>query len=45
MAGSVYQVGEQKIRPGVYVRVTNIGEPQEAIVPLGVVAALFEASW
>jgi|LSQX01.1.fsa_nt_gb hypothetical protein len=45
MAGSVYQVGEQKIRPGVYVRVTNIGEPQEAIVPQGVVAALFEASW
>ena len=45
MAGSVYQVGEQKIRPGVYVRVTNIGEPPEAIVPQGVVAALFEASW
>lgn len=45
MAGSVYQVGEQKIRPGVYVRVTNIGEPQEAIVPQGVVAALFRASW
>lgn len=45
MAGSVYQVGEQKIRPGVYVRVTNIGEPQEAIVPQGIVAALFRASW
>ena len=45
MAGSVFQVGEQKIRPGVYVRVTNIGEPQEAIVPQGVVAALFRASW
>lgn len=45
MAGSVYQVGEQKIRPGVYVRVTNIGEPPEAIVPQGVVAALFQASW
>ncbi len=45
MAGSVFQVGEQKIRPGVYVRVTNIGEPPEAIVPQGVVAALFRASW
>jgi len=45
MAGSVFQVGEQKVRPGVYVRVTNIGEPQEAIVPQGIVAALFRASW
>lgn len=45
MAGSVFQVGEQKIRPGVYVRTTNIGEPQEAIVPQGIVAALFRASW
>lgn len=45
MAGSVFQVGEQKIRPGVYVRVTSIGEPQEAIVPQGTVAALFRASW
>lgn len=45
MAGSLFQVGEQKIRPGVYVRVTNIGEPQEAIVPQGTVASLFRASW
>lgn len=45
MAGSVFQIGEQKIRPGVYVRVTNIGEPQEAIVPQGIVATLFQASW
>lgn len=45
MAGSVFQVGEQKVRPGVYVRVTNIGEPPEAIVPQGIVAALFRASW
>ena len=45
MAGSVFQVGEQKIRPGVYVRVTNIGEPPEAIVPQGIVVALFRASW
>lgn len=45
MAGSVFQVGEQKIRPGVYVRITNIGEPPEAIIPQGIVAALFRASW
>ncbi len=45
MAGIVFQTGEQKIRPGVYVRVTNIGEPQEAIIPQGIVAALFRASW
>ena len=45
MAGSIFQVGETKVRPGVYVRVTNIGEPQEAIVPQGIVAALFWASW
>lgn len=45
MAGSIFRVGEQKIRPGVYVRVTNIGEPQEAIVPQGIVAILFRASW
>ncbi len=45
MAGITFQVGEQKIRPGVYVRVTNIGEPQEAIVPQGAVASLFKASW
>lgn len=45
MAGSVFQVGEQKVRPGVYVRVTNIGEPPGDIVPQGIVAALFRASW
>ena len=43
--GQVFQVGEQKIRPGVFVRVTNIGEPREAIVPQGTVAVLFRASW
>jgi hypothetical protein len=45
MAGSVFQVGEQRIRPGVYIRVTDVGEPPEAIVPQGTVAALFRASW
>ena len=37
MAGSVYQVGEQKIRPGVYVRVTNIANRRRPLFP-GVVA-------
>ena len=41
--GSVFQVGEQKVRLVFYVRVTNIGEPQEAIVPQGIVAAWFRA--
>ncbi|WP_213997053.1 phage tail sheath subtilisin-like domain-containing protein [Tepidanaerobacter syntrophicus] len=45
MGGSTFQAGEQKVRPGVYVRVTNIGEPAQAIVPQGIVAALFKASW
>ena len=45
MAGSVFQVGEQRIRPGVYIRVTDVGEPPEAIVPQGTVAVLFKASW
>lgn len=45
MAGATYRVGEQKIRPGVYVRTENIGEAPEAIVPQGTVAALFRTSW
>ncbi len=45
MAGSNFQVGEQRIRPGVYIRVTDVGEPPEAIIPQGTVAALFRSSW
>jgi len=45
MAGSTFQVGESKIRPGIYVRVTSEGGPPEAVVPQGVVAALLQASW
>jgi len=45
MGGITFQVGEQKIRPGVYIRITNIGEPEQAIVPQGTVAALFKSSW
>ncbi len=45
MAGATYQVGEQKTRPGIYIRTENVGEPPEAIVPQGTVATLFRASW
>lgn len=44
-SGAVYQVGEQKIRPGVYVRVTSSGETAVGAVPQGIVAALFRSSW
>lgn len=44
-SGAVFQVGEQKIRPGVYVRVTSSGEPAVGAVPQGIVAALFRSSW
>ncbi|HHY06917.1 MAG TPA: hypothetical protein GX532_08100, partial [Clostridia bacterium] len=45
MAGATYQVGEQKERPGIFIRTENVGEPPEAIIPQGTVAALFRASW
>lgn len=44
MAGSVFRVGEQKIRPGVYVRVANLTE-SAGIGAEGIVAVLFRASW
>lgn len=44
-SGAVFQVGEQKIRPGVYVRVTSSGGPAVGAVPQGIVAALFRSSW
>jgi hypothetical protein len=45
MAGAIFQVGEQKVRPGVYVRVTSAGESSAAVVPQGIVATLFRSSW
>lgn len=45
MAGSVFQVGEAKVRPGIYVRVTSEGPPPVGVVPQGIVAALLRASW
>ena len=45
MAGSTFQPGETKVRPGVYVRSTNAGPAELPGVIQGVVAALLRASW
>lgn len=45
MPGTVFYAGETKIRPDVYVRVKNIGEPPLADMPMGTVAVLFRSSW
>jgi len=45
MPGSTFVAGEQKVRPGVYVRTVNSGGPQAVSLPQGIVAALFTASW
>lgn len=45
MAGAVFVAGEQKVRPGVYVRVVNRGLPTEPGLAAGIVAVPFRASW
>lgn len=45
MAGETYLVGEQKILPGVYVRIKNAGEPVIIAGAQGIGAALVQASW
>lgn len=45
MPGATFAVGEQKVRPGVYVRTINGGAPAEAFVPQGIGVALFKSSW
>ena len=45
MPGTVFQVGEQMVRPGFYFRVTNIGAAQSGTQPQGIVAVLFRSSW
>lgn len=45
MAGATFLVGEQKVRPGVYVRVTSAGEGPSPAIPSGIVAALVRATW
>ncbi|WHH58310.1 phage tail sheath subtilisin-like domain-containing protein [Petroclostridium sp. X23] len=43
--GGFFTVGEQKIRPGAYIRYENTGAPAEGIVPAGACAAVFKADW
>ncbi len=45
MGGATFQVGEQKVQPGVFVRVTGSGEVTEVALAQGIVAALFRSSW
>lgn len=45
MAGASYVYGEQKTRPGVYVRTVNVGEPSVAEGAQGIGAATVQASW
>jgi hypothetical protein len=45
MAGQTYVLGEQKVPPGIYVRVTNIGEPPVVTGAQGIGTALIKASW
>lgn len=45
MAGESYVLGEEKVRPGNYVRIRNIGEPPLAAGANGIAAALIKASW
>src|SRR5450756_858515 len=40
-----FQAGESKVRPGVYVRTTNMGLPEAGSVPLGTVAAIIRSNW
>lgn len=45
MAGESFLLGEEKIRPGTYVRVTSGGEEPPAVLPRGIVAALVRSNW
>ena len=42
---TTFQIGESKVRPGVYVRTTNMGLPEAGSVPLGTVAAIIRSNW
>ncbi|GEO26229.1 hypothetical protein AAC03nite_20140 [Alicyclobacillus acidoterrestris] len=45
MSGAVFIVGQQKTRPGVYVRVTNNTAASANAGPQGTVMVLFRSSW
>jgi len=45
MAGITFTSGEQKVRPGVFVRVQNIGQPVVPALPQGIVAGVVKSNW
>jgi len=45
MAGVTFTSGEQKVRPGVFVRVQNIGQPVVPALPQGIVAGVVKSNW
>ena len=45
MAGQLFTVGEQKIQPGVFLRLTNIGEPAVQAGARDIAAAAIKSDW
>lgn len=45
MAGESFKLGEQKVRPGTYVRITNTGEPPIQDGAQGIAGAIIKANW
>jgi hypothetical protein len=45
VAGETFLGGETKIRPGVYVRVTDVGGNEPVALPRGIVGAVIRGSW
>lgn len=45
MIGAMFKLGEQKARPGVYVRWYNAGGYARYSRPLGVGAAVIKSNW
>jgi hypothetical protein len=44
-AGEVFTQGETKVRPGVYVRVTDVGAAEQVLLPRGVVGTILRSTW
>lgn len=45
MAGEAFALLEEKIRPGVFVRIVNTGSTGSVALPRGIVGAIFRADW
>lgn len=45
MAGESFALSEEKVRPGVYVRVVSSGTGGSAVLPRGIVGAIFRSNW